>query len=153
MIRELDENELLVRAFFRSPKKVNTDFVLMPADFERRRKPFKKRDDNGLSLSRLVTSSSGVSELPQTFKDKFSNSPSSVGFATASVRELRNLGYKVIADGEFHISLLCEFCNLATMPGVCEAADSEDCSISPGTDLSLRQMLATRFKIEPAMSL
>lgn len=149
MIRELDENELLVRAFFRPAKQADAEHVLRPADFERRRKPIKKRDDNGLSLSRLTDANSeGSSELPQEFRDKFSNSPSYVGFATASVRDLRSLGYRVVADEKFHVSLFCEFCDITAISEVCEALDSRDCSVNPGTDMSLRQKLAITFKIE-----
>jgi hypothetical protein len=154
MLQELDENELLVRYFKRPEEERDFEHILWPTDFERRRKPVESLDENGISLSRLVTNSDGSRELPPKLKKILSKRSGYIGFATTTVRDLRRLGYKLVVDNEFHVSLLCEFCNEAvlTVP-LCEPADSQTCSLQPEIDFSLRQLLADRFRIEPTITL
>jgi len=153
MLHELDENELLVRYFKRPEEERDIDHILWPTDFERRRKPVESLDENGISLSRLITDSEGSSELPPKLKNFLSKRSGYYGFASATVRDLRSLGYKLVVDNEFHVSLLCEFCNGAILTALCEPVDSRSCTLQPQTDFSLRQLLAHRFKIEPTIKL
>lgn len=153
MFRELEDNEILVRYFKREEEdRDKAEHDLWPTDFERRRKPAEEVDDNGISLARLID---GSWELPPKLKTMLLQRSGYFGFATARVHDLRNLGYKVIADNEFHVSLLCEFCNQPVKRSVlCDPVDSsKDCSLAPETDFGLRQILASRFKFEPAITL
>lgn len=154
MLQALDENELLVRFFKRPESERDLEHILWPTDFERRRKPAESLDENGISLSRLIINPDGSRELPSKVKKILSKRSGYFGFATATVRDLQTLGYKLVVDNEFHVSLLCGFCNEAVLKvALCEPVHSESCSLQPEIDFSLRQLLADRFTIEPTIKL
>lgn len=152
MTRELDENEILVRFFKREEEdRDKLEHDLWPTDFERRRKPAEELDENGISLARLKK---GTWELPPRLKKTLSERSGYFGFAIATVSELRSLGYKLRVDNEFHVSLLCEFCNEAVLKvALCEPVDSKVCTVARETDFGVRQQLANSFKFEPAIKL
>lgn len=146
----LKDNEILVRYFKREEEdRDNPDHDLWPTDFERRRKPKEDVDENGISLARLTEG-----ELPPKLKKMLLERSGYFGFATATVSDLRALGYKFRVDNEYHVSLLCGFCNEALRKvALCEPVDSKVCTVAPETDFGVRQLLANRFKFEPSIKL
>lgn len=140
MPEPLDDDELLIRAYFRNNAGGAND-VLRPADFERRRKPERKRDENGISTFRLRIL--GETKIRAKFKDSLSY----VGFAAISVKQLREQVFVLEADSEGHVSVFCFACDRKSLPEICEAQKGMECILRRSTTLRHRQTLASSSKV------